>query len=96
MKTDLQTGKMQIYYRLVESYRDILGNTRSRTILSVGRLDGIKAEQLWAIADGLNARYRGEAILFPEEVSHWQLYCSESVPASDGNAAEGLPHIRPH
>ena len=65
-KIDSQTGVMSIYYRLVESYRDVLGNTRHRTVLSVGRMDGITPEQLWAIADGINARYRGEQLLFPE------------------------------
>jgi hypothetical protein len=65
-KIDSQTGIMSTYYRLVESYRDILGNTRHRTILSVGRMDDIKPRQLWAIADALNARYRGEQFLFSE------------------------------
>ena len=43
-KIDSQTGVMSIYYRLVESYRDVLGNTRHRTVLSVGRMDGITPE----------------------------------------------------
>jgi len=66
-KIDPQTKEMYIYYRLVESYRDVMGDTRSRTVLSVGRMEGIKPQQLWAIADGLNARYRCEPFLFPEE-----------------------------
>jgi hypothetical protein len=66
-KIDPDTKEMYIYYRLVESYRDIVGDTRSRTLLTVGRMEGIKPQQLWAIADGLNARYRGELFLFPEE-----------------------------
>ena len=53
-KIDPQTKEMYIYYRLVESYRDVMGDTRSRTVLSVGRMEGIKPQQLWAIADGLN------------------------------------------
>ena len=48
-KIDSQTKEMYIYYRLVESYRDIVGDTRARTILSVGRMEGIKPQQLWAI-----------------------------------------------
>ena len=66
-KIDPQTKEMYIYYRLVESYRDVMGDTRSRTVLSVGRMEGIKPQQLWAIADGLNARYRCEPFLFSEE-----------------------------
>ena len=60
------TGNLAIYYRLVESYRDILGVARHRTLMSVGRMNDIKPQQLWAIADGLNALYRGESFLFPE------------------------------
>ena len=71
-KIDPQTKEMYIYYRLVESYRDVMGDTRSRTVLSVGRMEGIKPQQLWAIADGLNARYRCEPFLFPEERSTLQ------------------------
>ena len=67
LKIDPQTKIMVIYYRLVESYRDILGNTRHRTVLPVGRMDDIKPQQLWAIADAINARYRGEAFLFSQE-----------------------------
>ena len=57
---------MYISYRLVESYRDIVGDTRHRTILTVGRMEGITPQQLWSIADGLNARYAGEQFLFLE------------------------------
>jgi len=65
-RIDPQTREMSIYYRLVENYRNILGDTRQRTVLTVGRMEGIKAKDLWAIADGLNALYRGEQRLFSE------------------------------
>jgi hypothetical protein len=61
-----QTGRMSIYYRLVENYRNILGDTRQRTILSVGYMEGITPKELWSIADGLNARYAGEQALLSE------------------------------
>ena len=64
---------MYVSYRLVESYRDIVGDTRHRTILTVGRMEGITPQQLWSIADGLNARYEGAQFLFPESpvVKHY-------------------------
>ena len=65
-RIDTQTKEMYISYRLVESYRDIVGDTRHRTVLTVGRMDDITPEQLWAIADGREARYRGEQFLFAE------------------------------
>ena len=65
-RIDPQTREMSIYYRLVENYRNVLGDTRQRTVLSIGRMEGIKAKELWAIADGLNAQYRGEQRLFHE------------------------------
>jgi len=65
-RIDSQTREMSIYYRLVENYRNVLGDTRQRTILSIGRMEGINPKELWAIADGLNAQYRGEQRLFQE------------------------------
>ena len=65
-RIDPQTREMSIYYRLVENYRNVLGDTRQRTILSIGRMEGIKPKELWAIADGLNGLYRGEQRLFSE------------------------------
>ena len=72
-RIDSQTKEMYVSYRLVESYRDIVGDTRHRTILTVGRMDGITPQQLWSIADGLNARYEGAQFLFPESpvVKHY-------------------------
>ena len=61
-----QTREMSTYYRLVENYRNVLGDTRQRTVLTIGRMDGIKPKELWSIADGLNALYRGEHRLFSE------------------------------
>ena len=65
-RIDPQTREMSIYYRLVENYRNLVGDTRQRTVLTIGRMEGIKPKELWAIADGLNARYRGDRRLFQE------------------------------
>ncbi len=65
-----QTGKHDWYYRLVESYRNALGEVRQRTVLSVGFIDHLTADQLNNIAYGLNARLSGEILLFEDpEVS---------------------------
>jgi hypothetical protein len=64
------TGRHDWYYRLVESYRNALGEVRQRTVLSVGFVDYLKADQLNDIAAGLNARLRGQLSLFEDpEVS---------------------------
>jgi transposase len=83
-RIDPQTREMSIYYRLVENYRNVLGDTRQRTILSIGRMEGISPKELWAIADGLNAQYRGEQRLFQENTlvegyikSIWERLVSE-------------------
>lgn len=63
-----ETGKHSIYYRLVENYRDVMGDVRQRAILSVGFMEDVTPEELLAIADGLNARYAAQMSLFPENV----------------------------
>ena len=83
-RTDPQTKELYIYYRLVENYRNILGDTRQRTVLSIGRMEGIKPQELWAVADGLNCLYRGEQRLFSDNAmveryigSIWERLVSE-------------------
>lgn len=53
------TGKHSGYYRLVESYRNAMGRVCHRTILSVGFLDGLGANELSQIQKGLNDRVQG-------------------------------------
>lgn len=60
------TGKQSIYYRLVENYRNALGEVRQRNLLSVGFMEDVTSDELWAIAKGLNDRYAGEMSLFAE------------------------------
>jgi Transposase len=66
LRNNPETGKQSIYYRLVENHRNILGEVRQRNILTVGFMENITAEELWSIADGLNARYEGRLLMFPE------------------------------
>ena len=60
-----------------------MGDTRQRTVLS-SRMEGITPKELWAVADGLNALYRGEQRLFSDSVlvenyigSIWERLVSE-------------------
>jgi transposase len=63
VKTDKKTGKRYNYYRLCESYR--IGNkTRHRSIVSMGRLDGIETrEDKKLLADTIEALIHGETRL---------------------------------
>jgi hypothetical protein len=41
-----RTGKSDCYYRLVESYRNVLDQVRQRTVLSVGFMDEFTQDQI--------------------------------------------------
>ena len=61
-----ETQKHDWYYRLVESYRNALGESRQRTILSVGFIDHLSPEQVNQIQQGLNDRVAGQTALFED------------------------------
>jgi len=63
VKTDKKTGKRYNYYRLCESYR--IGNkTRHRSIVSMGKLDGIETkEEKKLLADTIEALIHGDTRL---------------------------------
>jgi transposase len=69
VKTDKKSGKRYNYYRLCESYR--FGNkTRHRSIVSMGRLDGIETrEDKKLLADTIEALIHGETRLAFFDVS---------------------------
>jgi hypothetical protein len=56
MRNNPQTGKIDGYYRLVESYRNEHDRVCHRTILSAGFLDELKSEQLNLIQKILTAK----------------------------------------
>jgi hypothetical protein len=59
------TGELSSYYRLVESYRNPNDRICHRTILNIGYLDGVKAEQLNIIQKILTDKVKHtEAALF--------------------------------
>jgi transposase len=59
--------KLDSYYRLVESYRNIAGSICHRTLLNVGFMPDISIEQLNSIRTHLNNLYNKQSTLFEEK-----------------------------
>lgn len=69
VKTDKKSGKRYDYYRLCEGYR-IGDSVRHRTIVSMGRLDGIKSKQdKKLLADLVERKVKGEDTLFAADIN---------------------------
>ncbi len=60
------TGKIDSYFRLIESYRNVEGRVCHRTLLNVGFLPKVSAEQLNKIQTYLTARHHQKINLFEE------------------------------
>ena len=68
-KTDKKTGNRYHYYRLCEGYR-IGESVRHRTIVSMGRLEGIESkEDKKLLADLIERKIKGEHVLFSFDVN---------------------------
>ena len=65
-RKNLDTGKLSIYYRLVENNRNALGGISQRNIMTVGFMDDVETADLHRIADCLNDRIVGQGTLFEE------------------------------
>jgi len=59
-----KTGKSDWYYRLVESYRNVLDEVRQRTVLTVGFMGEFNGDQIDMIETGINNRILGQQSLF--------------------------------
>ena len=69
VKTDKKSGKRYDYYRLCEGYR-IGDSVRHRTIVSMGRLEGIKSKQdKKLLADLVERKVKGEDTLFAADIN---------------------------
>ena len=67
LRTNPETARPCGYYRLVESYRDISGEVRKKTLLSVGFLTDLSADELCLIQTRLNEKIAGiSTTLFSE------------------------------
>jgi len=65
MRKNPDTDELCGYYRLMESYRDVLGEVRKRTLLNVGFLDDLSGDELYLIQTRLTERVMGvEETLF--------------------------------
>jgi hypothetical protein len=62
-----QTEKVESYYRLVESYRDVNNYIRHRTIVTAGFIDHFTAEELNFIQKNISDRINGKPILIVED-----------------------------
>lgn len=65
MRINPKNGELSGYYRLMESYRDVSGEVRKKTILSPGFLDDLSGDELCLIQTRLTQKVMGiEATLF--------------------------------
>ena len=65
MRINPKNGELSAYYRLMESYRDISGEVRKKTILSPGFLDDLSGDELCLIQNRLTQKVMGiESTLF--------------------------------
>jgi hypothetical protein len=62
-----ETGKMESYYRLVESFRDQNDIVRNRTIVTAGFIDHLSAEELNYIQKKLTEKCSGKNGLFEDD-----------------------------
>lgn len=60
------SGKLDGYYRLIESYRNVDGRACHRTLLNIGFLEDVDVEQLNKVQAILNARHKKQGSLFEE------------------------------
>lgn len=73
-----QTDKVESYYRLVESYRDVNNYIRHRTIVTAGFIDHFTAEELNFIQKNISDRINGKPILIVEDChTHLLEYADE-------------------
>lgn len=75
-------GESRSYYRLVESYRNALGEVRQRTIISVGFMEELSASQIKQVQSVVNDRIKGQKSLFEADalvVCHASLVYSRLI-----------------
>jgi len=65
-RPNTKTGKSDWYYRLVESYRNVLDEVRQRTVLSVGFLNEFNGDQIDLIEKAICDRITGQQSLFED------------------------------
>lgn len=71
------TGRLDSYYRLVESYRNLEGRICHRTLLNVGFMAGVSTDQLNAIRTALNNLYHKQPPIFEQSDPLVKQYAEE-------------------
>ena len=95
VKTDKKSGKRYDYYRLCEGYR-IADKVRHRTILNMGKLEGIESrEDKKFLADTIEATVKGDRRLFsfdvkPEIEKYAKLFANRII---EGKLLDVAPEI---
>lgn len=73
-----ETGKMESYYRLVESFRDHNDIVRNRTVVTAGFIDHLSAEELNYIQKKITQKLTHQSVLFEDDAqSHLLKYIEE-------------------
>jgi len=67
-KSNRGSGKRYTYYRLAETYRGVDGKVRQRSLLALGKLEGVPPHKHKLLADKIEQLYRGELSLFNEVI----------------------------
>lgn len=60
LRVNPKTATLCGYYRLVESYRDITGRVRKKTLLTIGFLEDVSGDELCLIQTRLNEKIAGQ------------------------------------
>lgn len=78
------TGCEQKYYRIKETFRDRVGKVRSRILLNVGFLSGLRPEDIRDIGKGLTwmSEHRDQQTIFGDAFAHYPAAEDGSQPAS--------------
>lgn len=90
--------KRYTYYRLAETYRGVDGKVRQRSLLPLGKLEGVPPHKHKLLADKIEQLYRGDLSLFNEVIDPQldklaETFCAELLKKQEApaKAAPVLP-----
>ncbi|MFV0346105.1 MAG: IS1634 family transposase [Bacteroidales bacterium] len=62
--------KSEHYFRVVESYRDVVGDVKQRSLLTIGFSEELTLDNIDFVSESLNALVKGEVLLHEQELHH--------------------------
>ncbi|MFR9600710.1 MAG: transposase [Rikenellaceae bacterium] len=76
-----KTGQDDRYYRLKESYRDVLGKVHSYILLNVGFIEGLKSSEIGQVAKGLTymSEHLDNETLLGKRLAHYSPIVQEHI-----------------